>query len=105
MWCTCVHVVHVYVYGASVHTCVFGDACMCIWCINMHLQLVMHVMHMCACGTCMCIYAHMCFVVHVVHVCVWYMYVYRVHLCTNVFVVVHVVHVCVYGAHICTFNW
>ena len=31
------HVVHVSVYGASMHTCVFGDACMCIWCIYMHL--------------------------------------------------------------------
>ena len=68
-----VHVVHVCVHGASMHKCVFGAACMCIWHTYMHLSLVMHVVHMCACGACMymwCIYAHI--------------YVFGVHECKQV---------------------
>ena len=31
--CLLMHVVHVCVFGASMHTFVFGSACLCIWCI------------------------------------------------------------------------
>ena len=97
MWCTCsANVVHVYVNGASMHTCVFGDACMCIctcnwwcmWCTHVH------VVHVCiSMPTCfwLCMW---CKYVNMVHVCV---YSSSIHTC--------VFGVCVYGTHICTFDW
>ena len=74
--CLVVHVVHVCVFGASLHTNVFSGACMCKWGIYMHLYLVVHVVHMCACMCIWCIFAH---------ICVWWcMYVYMVHINASV---------------------
>ena len=42
--------VHVCVYGASMHKYVFGGVCMCIWCMYVYM------VHLCT---------HVCLVVHV----------------------------------------
>ena len=56
--------------GACMHTYVFSGACgahLCMWCIYgwhlvVHMWLVVHVVHVCVCGTCMltCLVVHVC---------------------------------------------